>query len=252
MAKPKKVIATTAYEARDIREVEVHGAFNHGLDRTLKVNDAIESVFDGRKEGVRQKGQGRAGKNGLTDRQFSAAQEYQRAYETQFVGLGESMNFDRVRGPRNPTMSPPERAMAAAKKISDANSLLRWTIDRDAKPGEIKRAEHVIGLIERFAGRGYNIEDCARQVYGIASEARVSGRKRSEIGKAIKDGLDVLADSWFGSPKERMRVFVEERPTGIDPDAFSPGVTAHAGRYRTETAEDVRNKKAERDSRGTP
>lgn len=212
----------TAFTTRDIRQVEIVGPYKTtddlpSLDIPLKVHNNIETLY------ARKKG-------GLTLRQYHAAIEYRDAYENMFKGLGGTMDFDRVRGPQSAVGGGPNPVAAAANKVDRAHEILRQRFANEAP--------NIIGVVERFAGRGYSIEECAIAIYGNA----ISGRMKVKLGVVLRAGLDALSDRWHGKEIKRTEPrAIGPKPTEIVPAADAkPSQTLHFHNGKMETAEEIR------------
>lgn len=238
----KRQQTSTAFESRDIKQVNVHAAYSivrdlPSTDRPLKVHDAVEGMYTGKR-------------NGLSERQFLAAQVYGEAYQAQFSGLGGAMDFERVRGPRSYNISPPLSALVAAERIAKAHVILRKKFDRDPTN---KTADTIIDVVKNVAGLGQRVEDYARDTFGVGEGGRVSGRNHEKISALLKAGLDALSDRWHGAEIDASEIVSylapDAKPTTINPGAFAPGRTVHADRHKVQEAVEARSRKPRKKAR---
>jgi hypothetical protein len=93
----------------------------------------------------------KAGPRHLTIRQWQAAQIFRSAYEVLEGAVGNTMDFDRIRGGGLPGSPPPPRRLFAADRLAEAEVIL------------------YVGdycIIEKIAGIGYSLERCAGELLG--------------------------------------------------------------------------------------
>jgi hypothetical protein len=93
----------------------------------------------------------KAGPRHLTIRQWQAGQIFRSAYEVLEGAVGNTMDFDRIRGGGLPGSPPPPRRLFASDRIAEAKDML---YDGD------------YCIIEKIAGIGYSLERCAGESLG--------------------------------------------------------------------------------------
>lgn len=252
----KSVGQSTAYNSRKIEPHPIHvieRVYKDGvgfvdevkapsLEPPAKVQDSVD-LLRSRKRG------------GLTEAQFFAAQTYHEAYEAQYSSLGGSLDFERVRSPRNTApLGPASRIAYGANKMIEAGEIFV------AEFG--KEAALVAAVVDRIAGLGFNLEQCTRQICKTPEGKRPSGREVKRIGEIFRSGLDALSSRWHGRPVDFDRLVRKQperftdgpKPTAVDSEIKIGEVSAahfHAGKW--ETPEEVRariSRKKKRSRRG--
>ncbi len=131
------------------------------------------------------------GKNKLDDRQSLAAGEYRDAYETVRSSLGGVMDFDRARGGSSSPPSPAEAQLAASQKLRAARNLV---------------GQRAIVIIEHVVCEGRGIDETTRIMYGCLDGEPTNSRDVNYIGRALREALKELADTWFPTrPADKVR-----------------------------------------------
>jgi hypothetical protein len=117
----------------------------------------------------------KAGPRHLDTRQWQAAQIFRSAYEVLEGAVGNTMDFDRIRGGGFPGSPPPPRRLFASDRIAEAKDML---YDGD------------YCIIEKIAGIGHSLERCAGELLGH----HPSKADRTRIGDRLRNGLEELAN----------------------------------------------------------
>lgn len=149
----------SAVRKRRVVQVSVHSPYGHGIDRVQKVFDQLATMFK-RKQ--------------LTERQFQAGERLQRANDVIYGQAGGAMDFDRARGSGVPGQPPIMPYLLASESIANAKNRL---YPRD------------FATVWRVCIEGKKVDDCC----GLFNE----GPGGREAGRALRRGLDELADMWW-------------------------------------------------------
>lgn len=184
---------SAARPRRRIDPVTVHSPYGHGIDRVNRIYDQLALMFK-RKQ--------------ITPRQFDAGERLQIAADTVYGQAGGAMDFDRARGGSLPGQPPALPYLVASETLHQAKMRL---YPRD------------YATVYRVCVEGAKIETCC----GLFGERR-NGR---EAGKALRRGLDVLADLWWpeGERRSKASVFRSEKATVGDDAVVTVGRVYHAG-----------------------
>ncbi|WP_416193721.1 hypothetical protein [Nitrobacter sp. TKz-YC01] len=121
------------------------------------------------------------GKNKLDQRQHMAAETYRDAFERVRAPLGGSMDFNGRVQTRYADRSPTEACLLAAETLKEAKNLL---------------GSQSIIIIESIVCDGRGIEECARKIYGISDDDKITARDVNYVGRRLREALTELADLW--------------------------------------------------------
>lgn len=121
------------------------------------------------------------GKNKLDQRQHMAAETYRDAFERVRAPLGGSMDFNGRMQTRYAGRSPTELCLLAAEALKEAKKLL---------------GSQSIIIIESIVCDGRGIEECARKIYGISDDDKITARDVNYVGRRLREALTELADLW--------------------------------------------------------
>ncbi len=111
---------------------------------------------------------------------FRAADRIRRAHETLYGAVGGVMDFDRVRGRGAAPMGPSDSYLQAAETMREAKQSL-YALDYRA--------------VQLCVCQGFTIEQAATVI-----RKRVATRAdREEVGRCLRQGLQQLAERWFGT-----------------------------------------------------
>lgn len=121
------------------------------------------------------------GKNKLDQRQHMAAETYRDAFERVLAPLGGSMDFNERIQTRYADRSPTEACLLAAETLKEAKNLL---------------GSQSIIIIESIVCDGRGIEECARKIYGVRDDDKITARDVNYVGRRLREALTELADLW--------------------------------------------------------
>lgn len=134
---------------------------------------------------------------GENDFAFRAADRLRRAHETLYGSVGGVMDFDRVRGRGATPMGPHDSYLQAAETIREAKLVL-YPLD--------------FRTVELCVCQGYTIE----QASSMIRRRPATRMDRLEIGRCLRQGLQQLAERWFGTTGDP-RMAKREMRSWIDP-----------------------------------
>ena len=171
----KKQKPTTAEQARTVVRAIVDSPYGGAkVDHVERVIDTPEAMKNRRQ---------------LTLRQYDAAMKYRSALDTVNGSIGNTMDPERIKVA--PTgRGPGDGVLAAAAVLLDADKTL------------LRRDGEIILLV---AGIGFSVEESAGRIYGTIN-GKVRQRDIDFTGRILREGLDLLADMWFGGQQSRASV----------------------------------------------
>lgn len=111
---------------------------------------------------------------------YKAADRIRRAHETLYGAVGGVMDFDRVRGRGAAPMGPHDSYLQAAETMREAKQTL-YALD--------------YRTIQLCVCQGFTIEQAAT----VILKRHATRADREEIGRCLRQGLQQLAERWFGS-----------------------------------------------------
>jgi hypothetical protein len=117
---------------------------------------------------------------------FRAADRLRRAHETLYGAVGGVMDFDRVRGRGAAPAAPHESYLQAAETMSEAKQFL-YPLD--------------YRCVELCVCNGFTIEQAA----AVIRRRTPTRADREEIARCLRQGLQQLAQRWFGSGERHDR-----------------------------------------------
>ena len=119
----------------------------------------------------------------LTQRQHRAGETFRHAFDALQSSIGRSMDFDRIRSRGLPGSPPLNIYLHASDELANARKTLTNGV------------EYLV--IELVCGKGYSLEQTARELCGVENKTGRPLRKDCEkIGYVFKQGLNALADIW--------------------------------------------------------
>lgn len=119
----------------------------------------------------------------LTQRQHRAGEMFRSAFDALECTVGRSMDFDRVRSQGMPGARPAQQYAEAADTLHQARCKLTNGV------------EYLV--IDMVCGKGYSLEQTAREICGADPKTNRPLRKDHEkIGYVFKIALSKLADLW--------------------------------------------------------
>lgn len=111
---------------------------------------------------------------------FKAADRMRRAHETLYGAVGGVMDFDRVRGRGATPMGPSDSYLQAAETIREAKQML-YSLD--------------YRIVDLCVCQGFTVEQAASVIY----RRQATRTDRLETGRCLRQGLQQLAERWFGT-----------------------------------------------------
>lgn len=91
------------------------------------------------------------------------------------------MDFNGRMQTRYAGRSPTELCLLAAEALKEAKKLL---------------GSQSIIIIESIVCDGRGIEECARKIYGISDDDKITARDVNYVGRRLREALTELADLW--------------------------------------------------------